>query len=121
MKSIKKKSIYLLISIVTLSLGLTILFLLHDLPFIRGYVGDLLIVIFLYSTLKLLTNLNSTIVALAVIAFAFFIEFLQLINIVELLNIPSNIIINVILGSTFDIFDLLAYTIGVGIIFWLVQ
>ena len=47
------------------------------------------------------------------LAFAFLIEFLQLLNILDLLNLQHNHLLKLILGSTFQISDLVAYTFGI--------
>ncbi len=48
-----------------------------------------------------------------VLAFAFLIEFLQLVNILEMFNLQNNHLVKLILGSTFQISDVVAYTLGI--------
>lgn len=107
----------MLVSFATLLLGLSILIWLDNQTFIRGYIGDLIIVIFLYSLLGFFTRLQPRIIAIIVLTFSFVIEFLQLVKIIDILGIHPTLITSVILGSTFDIFDLLMYLIGVTTIF----
>ena len=45
--------------------------------------------------------------------FAFLIEFLQLTNFLELLNLQNNHLAKLILGTTFRFTDLVAYTLGI--------
>lgn len=83
----------------------------HFNPFIRGFLGDVLVVLLLYSFLKIFIQNNNLKIAVSVLAFAYFVELLQLFGLAEKLNINSEIML-VILGSVFDFWDLAAYTIG---------
>lgn len=80
-------------------------------PVIRGFVGDLLVILLIYSFLKIFLKTNSIKIALYVLGFAFFIEVLQLFKLVELFEIQSKILRTVI-GSVFDWWDIVAYIIG---------
>lgn len=81
--------------------------------FIRHTFGDFLVVILMYCFFKSFIKNNHFIIAISVLAFAFLIEFLQLVNILEMLNLQNNHLIKLILGSTFQISDLVAYTLGI--------
>jgi hypothetical protein len=48
-----------------------------------------------------------------VLAFSFLIEFLQLFQLLKLLNLENNHMAKLILGSTFHVSDLIAYTLGI--------
>jgi uncharacterized membrane protein len=82
-------------------------------PFIRFVFGDFLVVILLYCFLKSFIKTSSFNSALYVLIFAFSIEFLQMSNVLALLNLEKNKLANIILGNTFEITDLIAYTLGV--------
>ncbi|MCF7569484.1 DUF2809 domain-containing protein [Sabulilitoribacter arenilitoris] len=81
--------------------------------FIRHTLGDFLVVILIYSFVKSFIKIDSLILAIAALLFAFLIEFLQLANILKLLNLENNHLAKLILGSTFHLSDLIAYTIGI--------
>lgn len=81
--------------------------------FIRHTFGDFLAVILIYSFAKSFLNINSFKLAILVLAIAFIIEFLQLANILETLNLENNNLIKTILGNTFQISDLVAYILGI--------
>jgi hypothetical protein len=81
--------------------------------FIRHTFGDFLVVILMYCFFKSFIPDNHFKIALSVLAFAFIIEFLQLVNILSMLNLQNNHLIKLILGSTFQISDLVAYTLGI--------
>lgn len=97
-----------------LILFVEVLIALHlDTGFIRYTFGDYLVVILIYCTIKSFIKTTSKVIAIGVLLFAYFIEFLQYINIVNLLNLQNNKILSTLIGTTFSVFDLIAYTLGV--------
>ncbi|MDT0556739.1 DUF2809 domain-containing protein [Patiriisocius hiemis] len=89
--------------------------LFHFNKFIRGFVGDVLVVPLAYFFLKIFSKAASFKLAVTTFVFAIIVEILQLFSITEKLNIDSKII-KIILGSTFDWWDILAYAIGFGLL-----
>ena len=83
----------------------------HFSPFIRGFLGDLLVILLLYSFLKIFIKKHVLKTAVSVLVFAYFVELLQFLKLAEKLNIKSEILLTII-GSVFDVWDLVAYTIG---------
>ena len=81
--------------------------------FIRHTFGDFLVVIMLYCLFRSFLNIKPKPTALLVLIIAFVIEFLQLTNFLEILGLENNIYAKIILGSTFQITDLIAYSLGV--------
>nr|WP_321236233.1 DUF2809 domain-containing protein [uncultured Psychroserpens sp.] len=81
--------------------------------FIRHTFGDFLVVILMYCMIKSILKVRSIYIAIAVLAFAFLIEFLQLFQLLQYLNLQENKLAIIILGSTFEITDLIAYTLGI--------
>ena len=81
--------------------------------FIRFIFGDFLIVIMLYFFLKSFLKTKSLYLAIAVLLFAYAIEFIQLTNFLETLHLEDNKLANLIFGNTFSIADLVAYTLGI--------
>ena len=75
--------------------------------------GDYLSVIMLYYLIKSFVKIKSVNVAITVLLIAYIVEFLQLTPILDLLSIEENSFIRIILGTTFSIIDLAAYTLGV--------
>ncbi|MEZ4802136.1 MAG: DUF2809 domain-containing protein [Gelidibacter sp.] len=81
--------------------------------FIRHTFGDFLVVILMYCFVKSFFDLKPMVVAIGVLIFSFAIEFLQLTNFLKYFNLENNHIAKIILGSTFHISDLVAYTLGI--------
>jgi len=83
----------------------------HD-NFIRPYLGDFLVVILIYCFLMAISKISVLKGLLIVLVFSFAVEFFQLINIVEELQYQPPEIVMIVLGSSFSVWDLLAYTLG---------
>ena len=87
---------------------------------IRPFIGDTLAVIWLFYAMKSVFSFPKYWLSLFVLIFAYCVEFAQYFNFVSILGLDHIKILKIVLGSTFDLHDLLAYTIGwfiiVGII-----
>ncbi|MDO6598269.1 DUF2809 domain-containing protein [Oceanihabitans sp. 2_MG-2023] len=81
--------------------------------FIRHTFGDYLVVILLYCMFKSVIKTKPFYIAIAVFIIAYGIEFLQLTHFLEVLKLQNNTVAKIILGSTFSIQDLIAYTLGI--------
>jgi len=81
--------------------------------FVRPYLGDFLVVILLYCFLMSVSNLNVRKGLIVVLLFSYTVEFFQLINIVKVLQFQPPKIVMIILGSSFSVWDLLAYSLGI--------
>jgi hypothetical protein len=84
--------------------------------FIRPFIGDVLVVILIYSFVKSFWKVRANVAALSVFGFACAIEGLQYLNLVDRLGLRQNRILAIILGTTFDWKDILAYAVGTAII-----
>lgn len=91
----------------------------HD-RFIRPYFGDVLVVILMYCFLKSFLRLPVSTVATGVLMFAFIIEFLQYIDIVEKLGLEKSVLVSTVIGTSFAWLDVLAYVVG-GLLIFLVE
>lgn len=87
----------------------------HD-RFVRPYVGDVLVVILMYCSLKSFLQLPVYTGAAGVLAFACIIEFLQYIAIVEKLGLEKSVLVSTVLGTSFAWLDVLAYVVGIFIV-----
>jgi len=90
--------------------------LLNPNDFIRYFLGDLIVVILIYTSIRAILNSNKKITALAVFIFSISIEIFQYFNGIWLLGLENNTLARLIIGTTFSWTDLLAYSIGIGII-----
>ena len=83
----------------------------HFHRFIRGFLGDVLVIPLLYTLVRALTPFSWKKILLGVIGFAVLIETLQWFEIANRLGIEHKII-RIVLGNTFDPWDLVAYFLG---------
>ena len=84
----------------------------HD-QFIRPYIGDFLVVILIYCFVKSFLNTPVLPTALGVLVFAYTVELLQYFRIVEVLGLQHSKAARIIIGSSFEWQDILAYTMGI--------
>jgi hypothetical protein len=81
--------------------------------FIRYTFGDYLVVILLYAILRGCTSLSVRASAIVVLCIAYSIELLQLTPFLTYINLQGNFTAKLIFGSTFQIGDIIAYTLGI--------
>jgi len=87
----------------------------HD-NFVRPYLGDVLVVILIYCFVKSFLKLHVLTAALLVLAFAFTIEILQFLNIVEKLHLEKSKIAKTVIGTSFSWMDIQMYVVGIVIV-----
>nr|WP_321230262.1 DUF2809 domain-containing protein [uncultured Psychroserpens sp.] len=85
--------------------------------FIRHTFGDYLVVILMYCAIRSFIKTKPIYIALIVLIISFGVEFLQLYNLLDLLNLRDNKLAVIVLGSTFETSDLIAYSLGIITIF----
>lgn len=102
----------LLIALLLFAIEVLIALYVKD-SFIRPFVGDLLVVMLIYYFLKAFIQVPPHILAMAVLLFSFLIEVLQYFNFVDLIGLQDYKIVRIVLGTSFDWLDLVAYTVGV--------
>ena len=82
---------------------------------IRSYLGDVLVVILIYTIIRtIIPNKpkNWIILPSAVLIFSFIVEFLQLWGFCDRFGI-TNHLLRIIIGTGFSVMDLVSYTIGI--------
>lgn len=102
---------YVVITLLLLIIELFIALYVHD-KFIRPYVGDLLVVIFIYTFCKSFLKISVNQAVAFVLFFSFSIEALQYIHFINLLGLQNNFIAKIILGNSFAWADFIAYLSG---------
>jgi hypothetical protein len=81
--------------------------------FIRPFVGDVLVVMLIYFFLKTFIQTQNRYLLVGVWVFACVIEVLQGFKLVNLLGLEQNQLMVILLGATFDGYDILAYSMGI--------
>ncbi len=85
---------------------------------IRPFVGDVLVVILIYCFLRAFFRIQTTVAIALVFGLACLVEALQYFKVLNLLGWQNNTLLRVVLGTTFDGKDILAYAIGAAIVLW---
>lgn len=106
-----KRSFYLAMTVFWLAVEVVIACYVHD-RFIRPYVGDVLVVVVVYCFVRIWVPQGVRLLPLYVFLFAAGVEVLQYFHLVELLGVGNNTFLRVVLGSVFDVKDILCYGIG---------
>lgn len=103
---------YFLLTLLLFITEVCIALFVHD-NFVRPYIGDVLVVILIYCFVKSFLKVSVTKAAIAVLLFAFTVETLQYLAIVEKLGLENNKIAKTVIGTSFSWEDILAYIIGI--------
>lgn len=83
---------------------------------IRPFIGDLIVVILMYCFVRAFTKLPYLKVIIGVLLFAYLVEALQATSFIDWAGLSDHKMAKIILGSTFDWKDVLAYTVGAVLI-----
>lgn len=87
----------------------------HD-EIIRPFIGDLLVVILIYCSIKAFLNTKLYHTAIFVLLFSYGIETLQYFNIVKVIGLADSKLANIVIGNYFAWMDILMYTLGIMIV-----
>jgi len=107
---------YAILSIGLLLVEISIALFIHD-RLVRPFVGDMLVVILIFTICRSFINANYFWLAVCVLIFSFAVEIGQYFNLIAILGLQHCELARTILGATFDYHDLLAYTAGALLIF----
>ena len=107
----KKRIIYGIITIILLGIEVLIALFIQD-TFIRPYVGDILVVVVIYTFIRIWIPEKCKLLPLYIFLFATGVELLQLFHIVELLGLENSTFLTILIGSVFDYKDILCYFVG---------
>ena len=107
----KKRILYAVATLFLLLIEVIIALYVHD-DFIRPYVGDMLVVIVIYTFIRIIVPEKCKLIPLFLFVFASGVELLQLANIVEILGVADNKFLKILIGSVFDIKDIVCYAVG---------
>ena len=112
----KQIIIYFLIFAALFALETLIALTLHG-GFIRSYLGDVIVVWVVYCFVQAVLGgkNNHYAVALGVLIFAFAVELLQAVNIVEILGVQDNAFLRTVIGTSFSWAALVCYTVGTAV------
>ena len=102
---------YFLLAVIIFFIEIFIALFVSD-TLVRPFIGDALVVILIYCTLRIFLNVKYWKAALGVFIFACAIEILQYFDYVKLLGLENNRVLSVAMGRTFEWLDFAAYLAG---------
>ena len=111
----KKRLVYLFATLLFLCIEVLIALYVHD-RFVRPYVGDVLVVIVIYTFVRMVVPEKVRLLPLFVFLFATGVEALQAVNIVEVLGLSDNRFFSTLIGATFDFKDIVCYAVGCAVL-----
>ncbi|MEQ8199657.1 MAG: DUF2809 domain-containing protein [Clostridiaceae bacterium] len=106
---------------VLLCIEVLIAMFIHD-RIIRPYVGDILVVIVIYCSVRVIIPAGCKLLPMWIFIFAAFVECMQYFHLIQVLGLENNTFFRILIGSTFDLKDIVCYWIGcmlVGAYQWL--
>ena len=115
----KKRLLYACITVVLLVVEVLIALFVHD-NFIRPYIGDVLVTVLICAFLRIFIPRGIKLLPLYVFVFAVGVEVLQYFNIVERLGLADNRFFSILIGSVFDVKDIVCYGVGC-LVFFIVE
>lgn len=112
----KKRMIFMLLFLIFTVVEVLIAIFIHD-NLIRPYLGDMLVVIVIYFFVRIFLPEGVKLLPFYIFIFAAIVEVLQYFNYVTLLGLQKNKLLSVMLGSSYDIKDIICYAIGCILLF----
>ena len=109
---LKFNKVYFILAVLLFGIEILIAGFAHD-QFIRPYAGDFLVVILIYCFVKSFLKTPVLPTALSVLLFSWLIEIMQYFNIITLLGLQHSEMTRIIMGTSFEWIDLIAYTTGI--------
>ncbi|MGU9938582.1 DUF2809 domain-containing protein [Empedobacter brevis] len=107
-----------IIAVFTFLIEVIIALFIND-KIIRPFVGDILVVVFMYYFIKAFINTKTINIAIFTLIFSFIIEILQYFKFVEIIGLGHNKAARIIIGTSFSWIDLLCYFIGFILLFFI--
>lgn len=107
----KKRLAYFIATVLLFGIEVLIALFVHD-NFIRPYVGDVLVVVLIYTFIRIIFPEKIRLLPLYIFLFAAGVEVLQYFQIAEVLGLSGNRILSVVIGSVFDVKDIVCYGVG---------
>lgn len=95
---------------------------LRDIFFVRAYLGDVIVVMLIYTFIKTFFRIeDNKKLILSILIFSFLIEFAQYFNIAEKLGFRKGSLMYIVIGNSFSWIDILCYFVGCLLLFVFVK
>ncbi|MDH6251678.1 hypothetical protein M2347_001405 [Chryseobacterium sp. H1D6B] len=111
---------YVLLAVLIFFIEVLIATKLKDIFFVRAYLGDVIVVMLLYTFVKAFFVVNDKKLILGILIFSCLMEFAQYFNIAEKLGFQKGSLMYIVIGNSFSWIDILCYAAGCFLLFVLV-
>ena len=112
---------YLLLSTVIFLVEVSIATIFKDIVFVRSYLGDVLVVMLIYTLILSFFEIeNRTKLIIGIFIFSVFVEVLQYFKIADILGLKPGSIAAIVVGNSFSWIDILCYAVG-SVILYLIK
>lgn len=108
---------YFLLTILIFLVEVLIATVLKDNFFIRAYLGDVIVVMLLYTFVKSFVIINETKLIIGIFAFSCLVEFAQFFHIADKLAFQQGSLMYIVIGNSFSWIDILCYAVGCSILY----
>jgi len=108
---------YFLLTILIFLVEVLIATVLKDNFFIRAYLGDVIVVMLLYTFVKSFVIINETKLIIGIFAFSCLVEFAQFFHIADKLGFQLGSLMYIVIGNSFSWIDILCYGVGCLILY----
>ncbi|REC43479.1 ribosomal maturation YjgA family protein [Chryseobacterium pennipullorum] len=103
---------YLFLTVFIFLAEVLIATILKDIFFVRAYLGDVIVVMLLYTFVKSFIKVNDYKLIFGILIFSCIVEFAQYFNIAEKLGFRPGSIMYIVIGNSFSWIDILCYAVG---------
>lgn len=103
---------YFFVALIFLLIEVIIAVYVHD-AFVRPFLGDMFVVILIYTFLKAFVKIGYLQAALLVFVFAILVEISQHLDLIRILGFQDSGIGKAVLGNSFSWIDILMYSLGI--------
>ncbi|MCJ7934060.1 MAG: DUF2809 domain-containing protein [Chryseobacterium sp.] len=112
---------YLLLTLLILLVEVLIATKLSGIFFVRAYLGDVIVVMLLYTFVKTFIEINDRKLIGGILIFSCFIESAQYFNIAEKLGFRPGSLMYIVIGNSFSWIDILCYAAGCLLLYLFVR
>jgi len=112
---------YLLLTVLIFLVEVLIATKLSHIFFVRAYLGDVIVVMLLYTFVKSFVKVNNEKLILGILIFSFLIEFAQYFNIAEKLGFRPGSLMYIVIGNSFSWIDNLCYAAGCLLLYLIIK
>lgn len=108
---------YLLLTIFIFLIEVLIATKLEHIFFVRAYLGDVIVVMLLYTFVKTFVRINDEKLILGILIFSCIVEFAQYFTVAEKLGFRPGSLMYIVIGNSFSWIDILCYAVGCLLLF----